>query len=320
MITFIDDHRGAYGVEPICKVLLIAPSTYRAHAAKRLIPPNYRRARSRMRSAKSRRDQACLRGELRRLWRTQGSCGNCVARARISHDVHRELTDRGSMGLARRDPGKAVVKTIDQRQGRPVSAGSCQPPVPSAWCRTRSKLPDFTYVATRDRFRLRRVRHRRLRSAHRHVHRPRCEPFDALEQALHDRRPYIMEGLCITATGAANTSRSNTPSAWRKRGSSSDSSVGDSYDNARRNHQRSQGRGHPPARAMAVIRGCSSSRRWRWTGSTIAGCWSPSATSRQLEAEERYAMKATRHGGVTQTKHASGKPKKSTPIDFTYRY
>ena len=35
MIAFIDDHREAYGVEPICKVLPIAPSTYRAHAAKR---------------------------------------------------------------------------------------------------------------------------------------------------------------------------------------------------------------------------------------------------------------------------------------------
>lgn len=28
MKAFIDDHRGAYGVEPICKVLPIAPSTY----------------------------------------------------------------------------------------------------------------------------------------------------------------------------------------------------------------------------------------------------------------------------------------------------
>ena len=35
MIAFIDDHREAYGVEPICKVLPIAPSTYHAHAAKR---------------------------------------------------------------------------------------------------------------------------------------------------------------------------------------------------------------------------------------------------------------------------------------------
>ena len=35
MIAFIDDHRGAHGVEPICKVLPIAPSTYHAHVAKR---------------------------------------------------------------------------------------------------------------------------------------------------------------------------------------------------------------------------------------------------------------------------------------------
>ena len=32
MIAFIDDHRAAHGVEPICAVLPIAPSTYRAHA------------------------------------------------------------------------------------------------------------------------------------------------------------------------------------------------------------------------------------------------------------------------------------------------
>ncbi len=34
---FIDEHREEYGVEPICRVLPIAPSTYRAHAA-RLFP------------------------------------------------------------------------------------------------------------------------------------------------------------------------------------------------------------------------------------------------------------------------------------------
>ena len=35
MIAFIDDHRQAYGVEPICGVLPIAPSTYHAHDAMR---------------------------------------------------------------------------------------------------------------------------------------------------------------------------------------------------------------------------------------------------------------------------------------------
>src|SRR4249920_2960730 len=38
MIAFIDDHRVAYGVEPMCRVLPIAPSTYHGHAAKRADP------------------------------------------------------------------------------------------------------------------------------------------------------------------------------------------------------------------------------------------------------------------------------------------
>ena len=38
MITFIDNHGRAYGVEPICRVLPIAPSTYRAHVTRRADP------------------------------------------------------------------------------------------------------------------------------------------------------------------------------------------------------------------------------------------------------------------------------------------
>ena len=38
MKAFIDDHRVDYGVEPICKVLPIAPSTYHDHVAKRTDP------------------------------------------------------------------------------------------------------------------------------------------------------------------------------------------------------------------------------------------------------------------------------------------
>ena len=35
MREFIDKHRDVHGVEPICKVLQIAPSAYRRHAARR---------------------------------------------------------------------------------------------------------------------------------------------------------------------------------------------------------------------------------------------------------------------------------------------
>jgi transposase InsO family protein len=59
MIAFIDDHRGAHGVEPICKVLPIAPSTYHAHVAKRRDPARL--------SARARQD-AALKIEVRRVF------------------------------------------------------------------------------------------------------------------------------------------------------------------------------------------------------------------------------------------------------------
>jgi hypothetical protein len=47
MVSFINEHRGAYGVEPICEVLPIAPSTYYAHKARQAdpsrLPPRARR-------------------------------------------------------------------------------------------------------------------------------------------------------------------------------------------------------------------------------------------------------------------------------------
>ncbi len=38
MISFIDENRKAYGIEPICHVLKIAPSTFHAHDARRRRP------------------------------------------------------------------------------------------------------------------------------------------------------------------------------------------------------------------------------------------------------------------------------------------
>jgi len=59
MIAFIDAHRAAYGVEPICRVLPIAPSTYHADAAKRGDLGKL--------SARARRD-AALQADIRRVW------------------------------------------------------------------------------------------------------------------------------------------------------------------------------------------------------------------------------------------------------------
>jgi putative transposase len=64
MITFIDEHRAVHGVEPICRVLPIAPSTYHARAARRADPGKL--------PARARRD-VTLRTEIRRVY--EENCG-----------------------------------------------------------------------------------------------------------------------------------------------------------------------------------------------------------------------------------------------------
>ena len=59
MVRFIDEHREMYGVEPICDVLPIAPSTYHAH--KVLVAAPERRCR------RARRDDV-LRDRIRTVW------------------------------------------------------------------------------------------------------------------------------------------------------------------------------------------------------------------------------------------------------------
>jgi len=66
MGAFIDDHREAYGVEPICGVLPIAPSTYHAQKAREADPD--------LRPARLQRDEE-LRGEVRRVWEANRSGG-----------------------------------------------------------------------------------------------------------------------------------------------------------------------------------------------------------------------------------------------------
>lgn len=61
MVRFIDDHRGDYGVEPICRQLQIAPSTYYEAKAQEVDPTR--------RSARAQRDET-LRGEIQRVWTT----------------------------------------------------------------------------------------------------------------------------------------------------------------------------------------------------------------------------------------------------------
>jgi transposase InsO family protein len=232
MIAFIDDHREAYGGEPICRVLPIAPSTYHAHVARRLDAGK--------RSARARRD-ADLKVEIervfaenfgvygaRKVWRQLRREGFAVARC----TVERPMARLGLRGVIR---GKPVRTTISDK------AAPCPPdhvnrqfhaPKPNMlW------LSDFTYVATWtgfvyvafviDAYARRIVGWRVSRTAHASF------VLDALEQALHERRPTHRSGLVHHSDrGSQYISIRYTERLAEAGIEPSVGSVGDSYDNA----------------------------------------------------------------------------------------
>ena len=117
MIAFIDDHRGAYGVEPICRVLPIAPSTYHAHAARRADPARL--------SRRARRDDA-LKPEVqrvfeenfrvygvRKVWRQLKREGHDVARCTVA----RLMQTLGLQGVIRGKPGNTLI--LGTKEPRP---------------------------------------------------------------------------------------------------------------------------------------------------------------------------------------------------------
>ncbi len=144
MVRFIDDHRETYGVEPICAVLPIAPSTYWRWRALRQDPAT--------RSARVKRDDD-LRAEIqrvydanfrvygpRKVWRQLRREGHHVARC----TVERLMREMGLCGAIR---GRAWVTTTQSQPAldRPADL------VDRTFEATRPNqlwVADFTYVAT----------------------------------------------------------------------------------------------------------------------------------------------------------------------------
>ena len=232
MIAFIDEHRALYGVEPICKVLPIAPSTYDAHAAWRADPGRL--------PARARRD-AALEVEIRRVWeanlrvygvrkvwRQLGREGITVARCTVA----RLMRTMGLQGVIR---GKPVRTTVSNKAAPcPLDRVNRQfrAPRPNAlW------VSDFTYVATWsgfvyvafviDAYARRIVGWRVSRTAQAGF------VLDALEQALHERRPAKGGGLVHHSDrGGQYLSLRYTERLAEAGIAPSVGSVGDSYDNA----------------------------------------------------------------------------------------
>ena len=232
MIAFIDEHRALHGVEPICHVLPIAPSTYHAHAARRTDPGKL--------PARVQRD-AILKIAIRRVyeenfgvygvrkvWRQLGREGIAIARCTVA----RLMRTMGLKGVVR---GKTVRTTISNAAAPcPLDRVNRQfkAPRPNAlW------VSDFTYVATWagfvyvafviDAFARRIVGWRVSRTAHAGF------VLDALEQALHERRPIRGGGLVHHSDrGVQYLSIKYTERLAEAGIEPSVGSIGDSYDNA----------------------------------------------------------------------------------------
>ncbi|MEM5332194.1 IS3 family transposase [Paraburkholderia sp. JHI2823] len=141
--AFIDQHRDTFGVEPICKVLRIAPSGYRRHAAQLRDPAR--------RSVRAIRDER-LRPEIERVWRANMQVYGAdkvwkqmnrerIAVARCT--VERLMKQLGLRGVMR---GKRVRTTVpDAMAPRPLDRVNRQF---KAARPNQLWVSDFTYVST----------------------------------------------------------------------------------------------------------------------------------------------------------------------------
>jgi len=138
MIAYIDGHKDRFGVEPICQLLPIAPSTY--HAAKRR-PPSARALRDEELKAEIARVHAEHFGVYgaRKVWRQLHREGIAVARCTVERLMRRLHLEGVRRGKARR------TTTPDETTARPADLVdrdfSAQRPN-QLW------VADLTYVAT----------------------------------------------------------------------------------------------------------------------------------------------------------------------------
>ena len=132
MIAFINEHRDTYGVDPNCKVLPIAPSTYRLHAARQRDPVLMEEIERVFEANYS------VYGA-RKVWRQLRREGQDVARC----TVERPMRD---LGLAGAIGGKPVKTTVsDKGAACPLDKVNRQFQAPEP---NRLWVADFTYVAT----------------------------------------------------------------------------------------------------------------------------------------------------------------------------
>ena len=232
VMSFIDDHRAELGIEPMCRELAIAPSSYREHAA-RLADPGRRPARAR------RDDKMC-----EAIVRVHDASFGLYGTRKVWHQLRREGIEvtkctverlMRTMGLAGIRRGKTCITTVSN------------PKVPCPLDKVNREfrvtrpnalwVVDFTYVHTWagfvyvafviDAFARRIVGWKVSTSA------TAGFVLDALEQAIHARRPRADDGLIHHSDrGVQYLAMSYTQRLAEAELVPSVGSVGDSYDNA----------------------------------------------------------------------------------------
>ena len=230
MMAFIDEHKEAYGVEPICSVLPIAPSMYYEQRARQADP-------SRL-PERTRRD-AALKVEIERVWNENRQV---YGARKVWRQLHREgfpaarctverlMRQMGLQGVVRGKKARTTI--VDEAAIRPADL------VERDFTATHPNqlwVADLTYVATWagfvyvafviDVFSRMIVGWRVSRSLRSDL------ALDALEQALW-ARPEMGQLIHHSDRGVQYVSISYTERLAEAGIEPSVGSVGDSYDNA----------------------------------------------------------------------------------------
>jgi transposase InsO family protein len=229
---FIDQHRDNYGVEPMCKVLQIAPSGYRRHAACQRNPQ--------LRCARAKRDDQLV-PHIERVWQSNLQV---YGADKVWHQMNREDIEVARctverlmkrMGLQGVRRGKVVRTTIsDNKAPCPLDKVNRQFKADRP---NQLWVSDFTYVSTWqgwlyvafviDVF-ARRIVGWRVSSSMRTDF-----VLDALEQALYDRQPERNNSLIHHSDRGSQYVSIRYSERLAEAGiEPSVGSKGDSYDNA----------------------------------------------------------------------------------------
>ncbi|HEX2814331.1 MAG TPA: IS3 family transposase [Sphingopyxis sp.] len=232
VMSFIDSHREELGIEPICRELAIAPSSYHEHAA-RLADPAKRSARARrddeikQQIKRVHDDSSGLYGT-RKVWHQMRREGATVAKCTIERLMR-------AMGLTGVRRGKTCVTTVSNpkapcpldkvnrefRVSRPNALWVVDFTYVHSWA-------GFVYVAFVIDAYARRIVGWKVSTA------PTASfVLDALEQAIHARQPSPEDGLIHHSDrGVQYLAMNYTQRLAEAKLVPSVGSVGDSYDNA----------------------------------------------------------------------------------------